>query len=246
MTTNLSEINIMRCGTAIMFTAVIWCQATADEGFFGVSGTFSIVAVDPEQGVCGAAVASRYPAVGRVVPYVRAGVGAFCTQHWHNPEWGEPALDELAAGKDPEQVLADLLRDDPRKDKRQLLIIDMEGRAVVRNPAKPDMPSAVYWGAASGRNYACAGNTLTGREVIEAMARAFEETKGTLADRLMAALSAGDAAGGDHRGRLAAGIRVAKRGVPGYWLELQVEQSDDAVRELARHYAELDHPAKGP
>src|SRR5689334_20828766 len=59
----------------------------------GVSGTFSIVAVDPESGVCGAAVASKYPEVGRVVPYVRAGVGAFCTQHWHEPKWGEKALD---------------------------------------------------------------------------------------------------------------------------------------------------------
>src|SRR3974390_3373929 len=64
-----------------------------------VSGTFSIVAVDPNTGVCGAAVASKYPAVGKVVPYVRAGVGAFCTQHWHNPAWGERALDLLADGK---------------------------------------------------------------------------------------------------------------------------------------------------
>jgi hypothetical protein len=63
----------------------------------GISATFSIVAVDPETGVCGAAVASKYPAVGKVVPYVRAGVGAFCTQHWHNPKWGERALELLAA-----------------------------------------------------------------------------------------------------------------------------------------------------
>ena len=64
-----------------------------------VTGTFSIVAVDPETGICGAAVASKYPAVGTVVPYVRAGVGAFCTQHWHEPKWGERALDLLARGK---------------------------------------------------------------------------------------------------------------------------------------------------
>src|SRR5688500_12242043 len=70
---------------------------------YGLSATFSIVAADPDAGVCGAAVASKYPAVGKVVPYVRAGVGAFCTQHWHNPQFGPRALDLLAAGKLPEE-----------------------------------------------------------------------------------------------------------------------------------------------
>ena len=209
-----------------------------------VSGTFSIVAVDPNAGVCGAAVASKYPAVGKVVPYVRAGVGAFCTQHWHNPEWGERALDLLAEGHLPEQVLAELLRDDPRKDKRQLAIIDMSGRAANRNPAKAD-PSGIWWGAVAGRYYACQGNTLTGQEVVFAMARAYEQTEGPLADRLMAALVAGDRAGGDHRGRLAAGMRVAKKGVKGHWLELYVDESDDAVADLARKYAAVEHEAKG-
>ena len=157
-----------------------------------ISGTFSIVAVDPESGMCGAAVASKYPAVGKVVPYARAGVGAFCTQHWHEPKWGERALDLLEKGTLPEAVLGELLRDDPQRDKRQLAIIDMSGRAANRNPADAD-PSGVYWGAMSGRFYACQGNTLTGREVITAMAKAYEETKGSLADRLMAALSAATA-----------------------------------------------------
>lgn len=210
----------------------------------GITATFSIVAVDPDTGTCGAAVASKYPAVGKVVPFVRAGVGAFCTQHWHNPKFGDKALDLLADGKLPEEVLGQLLRDDKQRDQRQLAIIDMEGRAANRNPAKAGADSR-YWGAMSGRFYACQGNTLTGREVIEATAKAFEETKGSLADRLMAALIAGDCAGGDHRGRLAAGIRVAKKGVEGHWLDLQVEKSDDAVIELARKYAELKHDAKG-
>jgi len=208
-----------------------------------VSGTFSIVAVDPNTGVCGAAVASKYPAVGKVVPYVRGGVGAFCTQHWHNPPWGERALDLLAKGQLPEAVLAELLRDDPQRDKRQLAIIDMSGRAANRNPANAD-PSGIWWGAASGRYYACQGNTLVGSEVIFAMARAYEQTQGSLADRLMAALVAGDKAGGDHRGRLAAGIRVAKKGVEGYWLELYVDKSDDAVTELSKNYAAVKHDAK--
>jgi uncharacterized Ntn-hydrolase superfamily protein len=218
-----------------------WAQAHPTED---VSGTFSIVAVDPDSGVCGAAVASKYPAVGKVVPYVRAGVGAFCTQHWHNPPWGKRALDLLAKGDLPEQVLAELLRDDPQRDKRQLAIVDMSGRAANRNPANAD-PSGIWWGAASGRYYACQGNTLVGPEVVFAMARAYEQTEGSLADRLIAALVAGDEAGGDHRGRLAAGIRVAKKGVEGCWLELYVDKSCDAVAELAKKYAALEHEAKG-
>lgn len=209
-----------------------------------ITATFSIVAVDPETGECGAAVASKYPAVGRVVPYVRPGVGAFCTQHWHNPEWGERALDLLEQGKLPEAVLAELLRDDRRQEKRQLAIIDMQGRAANRNPGGADA-SGLYWGGMTGRFYACQGNTLTGPEVVTAMAQAYETTQGSLADRLMAALIAGDCAGGDHRGRLAAGIRVARRGIDGLWLDLHVDESDDAVLELAREYAELDHAAKG-
>jgi uncharacterized Ntn-hydrolase superfamily protein len=227
---------------ALLFLAC--CSAPQERAEHGVSGTFSIVAVDPESGVCGAAVASRYPSVGTVVPYVRSGVGAFCTQHWHNPKWGERALDLLASGKLPEEVLGELLRDDKNKDKRQLAIIDMAGRAANRNPSNAD-PGGVWWGAASGRFYACQGNTLTGVGVIAAMAKAYEETKGSLADRLMAALVAGDCAGGDHRGRLAAGIRVAKSGVDGVWFELQVEKSDDAVIELLKKYAEATHEAKG-
>jgi len=210
----------------------------------GITATFSIVAVDPETGTVGAAVASKYPAVGRVVPYVRAGVGGFCTQHFHVPKWGEPALDALALGTAPEQVIADLLKDDPEREQRQLAIIDMAGRAAIHNPTAAPERSR-YWAAMSGRFYCCQGNTLDGRKVITEMARAFEDTAGSLTDRLMAALVAGDCAGGDHRGRLAAGIRVAKKDVEGYWFELYVDQSDDAVLELAQKYAGTKHEAKG-
>lgn len=209
-----------------------------------ITATFSIVAVDPATGQCGAAVASKYPAVGKVVPYVRAGVGAFCTQHWHHPPWGEQALDLLERGNAPVDVLGTLLRDDPNRDQRQLAIIDAKGRTAGVNPTGADRVSH-YWGAMAGRYYACQGNTLTGRQVIVDMARAYEETDGSLADRLMAALVAGDSAGGDHRGRLAAGLRVADKGTPGYWLELYVDKSDNAVVELAKKYAALQHSAKG-
>jgi uncharacterized Ntn-hydrolase superfamily protein len=203
-----------------------------------VSATFSIVAVDTEAGECGAAVASKFPAVGRVVPWVRAGVGAFCTQHWHVPDWGERALDLLEAGKLPEEVLAILLRTDDQPGKRQLAIIDMAGRVAVHNCYDAD-PSGWYWGAAAGRHYACQGNTLVGRQVIEAMAKAFEGSTGSLAERLVAALVAGDQAGGDHRGRLAAGVRVARRAVAGHTVDLCVDESDDAVQDLAQQFARL-------
>lgn len=210
----------------------------------GVAGTFSIVAVDPESGVCAAAVASMYPAVGTAVAHVRAGVGAFCTQHWVNKKWGEKALDLLQAGKLPEEVLGDLLRDDNQLGKRQLAIIDIHGRAVSRNPHNAD-EGGFWWGTMSGRYYACQGNTLNGMEVVVAMSKAYEQTKGSLADRTMAALVAGDCAGGDHRGRLAAGLRVAKPGVEGIWLDLQTDKSDDAVFDLLKKYVELKHEAKG-
>ncbi len=206
--------------------------------------TFSIAAVDPHRGESGAAVASRYPAVGKAVAFARAGVGAFCTQHWNNGKWGEQALDLLAAGKLPEDVLGELLREDKSRDLRQLAIIDMHGRSAFRHPVQAPKGSE-YWGGMSGKYYTCQGNTLTGREVIVAMGKAYEETKGSLADRLMAALVAGDCAGGDHRGRLAAGIRVCKKGVEGYWLDLHVDKSKDAVIDLYKAYVELKHEAKG-
>ncbi|MGQ0634946.1 MAG: DUF1028 domain-containing protein [Planctomycetaceae bacterium] len=209
-----------------------------------LTATFSIVAADPETGVCGAAVASKYPAVGKVVPWVRGGVGAFCTQHWGEPKFGPRALDLLSTGRRPEEVLGELLRDDRDPDGRQLALIDVKGRAANVNPASA-AGASLYWGGISGRYYACQGNTLAGREVLVAMSRAYEETRGSLADRLMAALVAGDRAGGDNRGKLAAGIRVAKPGVSGNWLELDVDKSDAAVEELLKQYLALAHEARG-
>ncbi|HZZ77998.1 MAG TPA: DUF1028 domain-containing protein [Gemmataceae bacterium] len=209
-----------------------------------IIATFSIAAIDPETGQCGGAVASKYPAVGKVVVHARPGVGAFCTQHYGVPKWGSKALDLLADKKLPEEVFVELLKGDANPGGRQLAIIDMKGRSAQRNPVSAGKGS-LYWGGQSGRFYVCQGNTLTGREVITAMAKAYEETKGTFADRLMAALIAGDCAGGDHRGRLAAGIRVCKKDGDGYWLDMHVDKSDDAVVELHKKYIESDHEARG-
>ncbi|MBI2807365.1 MAG: DUF1028 domain-containing protein [Planctomycetes bacterium] len=209
-----------------------------------IIATFSIAAVDPETGQCGAAVASRFPAVGKVVAHARAGVGAFCTQHHDVRRLAPKALDLLADKNLPEEVLTAVLKDDPQPGMRQLGIIDMHGRSAQRHPVTAPKASN-YWGGMSGRFYVCQGNTLHGREVIVAMGKAYEETKGSLADRLMAALVAGDCAGGDHRGRLAAGIRVCKKDTEGYWLDLHVDKSTDAVIDLHKKYLESDHPARG-
>jgi uncharacterized Ntn-hydrolase superfamily protein len=237
------------CRVYVFASVAAWLALSSGTSLRGadtpsITATYSIVAADPETGICGAAVASKYPAVGRVVPYVRAGVGAFCTQHWHEPKWGEPALDLLGKGNRPEEVLVALLKDDPLAEQRQLAIIDLRGRTAQHQPTEANANSQ-YWGGQTGRYYACQGNTLTGRDVVAAMAKAYEETDGSLTDRLMASLIAGDCAGGDHRGRLAAGIRIAKPEIEGYWFELQVDRSDDAVIELARQYAALKHEAKG-
>ncbi|HYT87261.1 MAG TPA: DUF1028 domain-containing protein [Gemmataceae bacterium] len=206
--------------------------------------TFSIAAVEPETGTCGVAVASRASNACRSVGHARAGVGAVCTQYYSVPKWGAIALDLLAQGKLPEEVSGELLRKDKGPGGRQLAIIDIEGRSCVRHPIKASK-SGEYWGAMTGKHYTCQGNTLTGREVILGMAKAYEETKGSMADRLMAALVAGDCAGGDHRGRLAAGIRVCKKGVEGYWLDLHIDNNKDAVVALLKAYVELKHDAKG-
>lgn len=209
-----------------------------------IIATFSIAAVDPATGECGAAVASKFPAVGKVVAHARAGVGAYCTQHYDLRASAPRALDLLADKKLPEEVLADILKSDKLPGMRQLAIIDMKGQSAQHHPVTAP-PISNYWGGMSGRFYVCQGNTLNGREVIVAMAKAYEETKGSLADRLMAALLAGDCAGGDHRGRLAAGIRVCKKDTDGYWLDMHVDKSDDAVVELHKRYVESDHEARG-
>ena len=200
-----------------------------------LTGTFSIVAIDATAGEAGVAVASKYPAVGEVVPFVRAGVGAVATQCHHNPPWGPRALDMLAKGAHPAEVIAALLKEDEKPGLRQLAAIDMQGRVANHNPYARE-GDGLWWGSLAGRFYSCQGNSLVGMQVIHEMAKAFETTSGTLADRLMASLVAGDRAGGDHRGRLGAAILVAGPKHPDKPLDLRVDKDDDAVNALHRKY----------
>ncbi len=171
--------------------------------------TFSIVAIDPATGDLGVAVASRYFSVGSVVPWAEAGVGAVATQANVNVGYGPQALRLLEQGLSARQVLERLLADDhfPGKDGRQVAIVDAHG-----NVAAYTGPHAPAWaGDRQGKTWSAQGNILVGPQVVEAMGKAFEASQGELAERLYAALAAGDAAGGDRRGHQSASLLVVRK-----------------------------------
>jgi len=171
--------------------------------------TFSIVAYDAVNGDWGVTVASRYFSVGSVVPWAEAGVGAVATQANVNVGYGPRALELLRQGRAAKEVLDQLLAEDKfeGKDGRQVAIIDGKG-----NIAAFTGPNAPNWaGDRQGKTWSAQGNILVGPQVVEAMGRAFEETRGELAERLFAALKAGDAAGGDARGKQSASMLVVRK-----------------------------------
>lgn len=171
--------------------------------------TFSIVAIDPQTGEMGVAVASRYFSVGSVVPWAMADVGAVATQANVNVGYGQQALDLLRQGLTAPEVLKRILAEDKfeGKDGRQVAIVDAKG-----NVAAYTGPNAPKWaGDRQGKTWSAQGNILVGPQVPEAMGKAFEATQGELAEKLYAALKAGDAAGGDARGRQSASMLVVKK-----------------------------------
>jgi uncharacterized Ntn-hydrolase superfamily protein len=172
--------------------------------------TFSIVAYDPVNGDWGVTVASRYFSVGSVVPWAEAGVGAIATQANVNVGYGPRGLELLRQGLAAKDVLAKLLAEDqfPPTDGRQVAIIDRNG-----NIATYTGPSAPKWaGDRQGKTWSAQGNILVGPQVPEAMGRAFEATQGELAEKLFAALKAGDDAGGDSRGKQSASMLIVRKG----------------------------------
>src|SRR3954462_1238037 len=167
-------------------------------------GTFSIVAADPASGEGGCAVQSRYFSVGSVVPWVKAGVGAVATQAAGVAVYGLRALEELERGATPEDALVRVLEGDEGRETRQLGVVTADGRAASFTGA-----ACLDWaGHRTGPAFAVQGNILAGAAVVVEMERAFEETVGSLAERLVAALEAGQAAGGDKRGQQSAALVV--------------------------------------
>lgn len=197
--------------------------------------TFSVVGYDPETGALGIAVQSKFFAVGSVVPWAEAGVGAVATQSWANTTYGPKGLKLLKSGLSAEQALQRLIADDPGRATRQVGIVDAKG-----NVANYTGDACNAWaGAVSGEHYTAQGNILAGEDVVKAMGKAYEETDGELADKLMAALFAGQAAGGDTRGQQSAALLVVQKngGYGGFndrYIDLRVDDAEKPIEELQR------------
>ncbi len=199
------------------------------------ASTFSIVALDPETGELGIAVESKAFSVGSLVPWAMAGVGAVATQSLVNVSLGPKGLELLKNGLSPREVVEEFKKIDTRLDLRQLGIVDAQGRSHTYTGE-----NCIPWaGGRTGKGYAIQGNILTGSEVVEEMERAFLETEGSLARRLVAALQAGQKAGGDARGKQSAALIIEKEGEgrAGYGsrkIELRVEDHPSPIEELSR------------
>jgi len=200
--------------------------------------TFSIVAFDPISGDLGVAVESTFPNVGVNALFARAGVGAVATQSYFNTSYGPRGLALLENGAAPQQVVDILITDDPERDYRQVGIVDTRGRAANFTGAK-----CFDWaGGITGENYSVQGNTLVSQAVASSMAQVFSTTSTPLAERLLAALSAGQAAGGDRRGQQSAALLVVREG-GGYgghndrYVDISVYDHTTPIEELKRLYA---------
>ncbi len=197
--------------------------------------TFSIVAFDPKNGDLGVAVQSKFLAAGAVVPWAKAGVGAIATQSWANTSYGPKGLELLSLGLSAPEVVEILIAEDEGRDLRQVGIVDAKGRAA----AYTGKDCFEWAGHVIGPGYACQGNILAGPKVVEAMAEAFEKSEGELAHRLIAALEAGQAAGGDRRGQQSAALLVVreKGGYGGFndrYVDLRVDDHPEPIKELKR------------
>jgi uncharacterized Ntn-hydrolase superfamily protein len=216
-----------------LVVACVLMVVTATSAF----ATFSIVAIDPVNGDLGVAVASRVFGVGNHVPWAEAGVGAIATQASMNASYGPHGLELLKQGLTAQQVADKLLAEDTyeRKEGRQFAIVDAKGNIAVHTGQ-----GANDWkGHIKGATFSVQGNILAGPQVAQAMAKAFENTKGELAERLLAALKAGDDAGGDSRGRQSASILVVRKGggsslANDRLVYINVDDHPDPIYDLAR------------
>lgn len=200
-----------------------------------VVSTFSIVAYDPVEKEWGIGVASKFLAVGHVVPWAKAEEGAVATQSFANTSYGPQGLKLLAEGGSAEDVIQALTAADPMRANRQIGIVDKSGHSATFTGEK-----CLPWaGGKTGEHYACQGNILAGPEVIEKMAATFESSEGPLTWRIMDALKAADEAGGDIRGRQSAAILVVKEGA-GYggfndrMIDFRVDDHQTPIAELER------------
>ena len=224
----------------LLLLSVVFCQpnavqVAADKPPLRPVHTFSIVARDPATGELGVAVQSHWFSVGPIVAWAEAGVGAVATQSFVDPSYGKNGLDLMRAGKSAPDTLKELLAKDEGREVRQVAMIDAQGR-VDAWTGKNDIQAA---GHIVGKNFSVQANLMLNDKVWPAMARAFETTKGDLADRMLAALDAAQAAGGDIRGRQSAAMVVVTGKPTGQaWkdrtFDLRVEDSPQPLLELRR------------
>jgi uncharacterized Ntn-hydrolase superfamily protein len=200
--------------------------------------TYSIVACDLERGEWGVGVQSKFLAVGAVVPWAEADVGAIATQAFANVRYGPEGLRLLDEGLTAEEVVASLTEADEGRDHRQLGVVDAEGRAATYTGS-----SCLEWaGGVTGEEYAAQGNILVSKETATALAQAFEGSGGQpLAERLLEALAAAQLAGGDRRGQQSSSLLVVKKdggygGTSDVAVDLRVDDHERPVEELRRIY----------
>lgn len=195
--------------------------------------TYSIVARDPETGHLGIAVASRFFAVGCAVPYIRGGIGAVATQAFVSPLYGTDGLKMLGEGKSPDEIIRLVTERDDGAEQRQMHLIDASGRNAAFTGSK-----CIDWGGhLVENNVSVAGNMLVGPQVIEETLRAYQESSNLpFAERLLAAMEAGEAAGGDKRGKQSAAL-VIYRDQDYAWLNIRADDHGDPLTELRRLYA---------
>ncbi|TXT54733.1 MAG: hypothetical protein BAJALOKI2v1_730005 [Promethearchaeota archaeon] len=203
--------------------------------------TFSICAFDPEKKEWGVAVQSKFVAVGAVVPFAKANVGAIATQSFANTSYGPKGLTLLEMNFTAEEVIEILTKKDEMKEQRQVGIIDSSG-----NAASFTGNECFDWaGHIVGDNFCCQGNIMANDQVIPAMAEAFKDTKGDLIERFFAALEAAQAEGGDKRGREAAAILIVKEngaydGGTDRYIDIRVDEHPTPIQELKKVFEVYD------
>ncbi|RLQ86622.1 DUF1028 domain-containing protein [Planomicrobium sp. Y74] len=199
--------------------------------------TFSIVGADPKTGEVGVAVQSKFLAVGAVVPWAKANVGAVATQSWANTKFGPEGLELLEKGLSPDEVIEKLVADDPGRNLRQVAVINARGEA----SAFTGEECFDWAGHKVGKHHSAQGNILVSEETVAAMSRSFEQSTDPLAERLIKALAAAQHAGGDSRGKQSAAVYVLQEGA-GYGgyndvkVDLRVDDHPDPIEELLRLY----------
>ena len=226
---------VMFCIVPSLLQGTSSLSQAVDEGKRSTIATFSIVARDSAAGELGVAVASRFFGVGVVVPWAKADVGAVATQSYANTTFGWRGLELLEKGATPEEIVEILTKDDDDPERRQFGIVAADGKSATYTGEK-----CLAWaGGRNGPDYAVQGNILVSKEVVMAVEKTFLESKGTLAERLYAALLAGEAKGGDSRGKQSAALLVVKKnaGYGGYTdraIDIRVDDHPEPFKELGR------------